>query len=692
MREIGSAAMPIIPVFGNGFKADLERGIGRPMDQSGTKAGRVFGDSAGRSLTASFSSHAKKAALLASGALIGVSAVAFKLGKDSVDQASNLGESVNAVTVAYGKQAKAVQRLGRNTEDALSNVEFNELAVRFSSFAETISGGKGRKTVKTLDDLTTRAGDFASVFNIEVAEAAGLFQSGLAGEAEPLRRYGINLSAAAVEAHAYAKGIAAAGKDLTDTQKIQATYSLLMEKTAKTQGDYAKTADGAANASRRLGANWDDAKAKLGKGLLPIVEDATNFLVDEGVPAFEKFSDWFNDKGIPAISDFADDMKPLAKEILPAAAGALGTVRDALKDAAPYAKDIVEAFNDMPDWAKKGAVLGALGLGVAAKVKGKASGLLGGGSSGGSITDPAYVFVVNGGGSGGKPGVDGGAGKLNGLGLLLGALGGKEVLDGSREMLTGFRDPQAAGGTSANSIKDALNASDFGKYAEDLGINVDALAEGLSKQGAQSQQFKDAVKVLEKTNEGAWEHINDLIPVVGSWIQTNGDHAAFALRDLNEIVKGLSQDLLPLLQGNPTGAGESLDVTKLFGKIPDAKLKVLQDPTTIKTQDDVKALLKNVDGLTKKDYKVLFNILGLSKAKTDAKVLLDYMRELTGMRVPSIPSGVPKGFNGPFRPSGADRLAAGINVGRVEIRGADSDRLIADLQDIARRQAMGGYG
>ena len=65
--------------------------------------------------------------------------------------------------------------------------------------------------------------------NLDVNQAAELFQSGLAGETEPLRKFGIDLSAAAVEASAYANGIAKAGKPLTEQQKVQARYALLMK-------------------------------------------------------------------------------------------------------------------------------------------------------------------------------------------------------------------------------------------------------------------------------------------------------------------------------------------------------------------------------------------------------------------------------------------------------------------------------
>jgi hypothetical protein len=203
-------------------------------------------------------------------AVAGVAAVGLvKLGQS----ASDLGESVNAVNVTFGEAADGVLALGDNAAKSvgLSKTEFNGLAVQFSAFAESVAG-KGGDVVGVLDDLTTRGADFASVMNLDVNEAMRLFQAGLAGETEPLRKFGIDLSAAAVEAHAYATGIAETGAKLTETEKVQARYSLLMEQTAKTQGDFANTADSFANRQRILNAELENAKAAIGQGVLPMME------------------------------------------------------------------------------------------------------------------------------------------------------------------------------------------------------------------------------------------------------------------------------------------------------------------------------------------------------------------------------------------------------------------------------------
>ena len=184
--------------------------------------------------------------------------------------ASDLEESVNAVNVTFGDAAAGILKLGEDAAHAvgLSNAEFNGLAVQFSSFATTVAG-KGGDVVQTMEDLTGRAADFASVMNLDVAEAARVFQSGLAGETEPLKKFGIDLSAASVSAYAAANGIAEVGAKMTETEKVQARYGLLMEATVKTQGDFANTSDGYANSMRIFKADLANLSAEIGSGVLP---------------------------------------------------------------------------------------------------------------------------------------------------------------------------------------------------------------------------------------------------------------------------------------------------------------------------------------------------------------------------------------------------------------------------------------
>jgi hypothetical protein len=199
--------------------------------------------------------------------------IAVGLGK-SVKVASDLGESVNALNVAFGSSAGAIVKFGKTASTTLgvSAVDFNNAAVRFSAFADRIVGS-GNDASGFIQEITTRAADFASVFNIDVSEALQVFQSGLAGEAEPLKRFGINLLDSEVKAYAMANGIGEVGRQLTETEKVQARYGLLMEATSKTQGDFANTSDGLANGMRILQAQITNTQAEIGLALLPVLED-----------------------------------------------------------------------------------------------------------------------------------------------------------------------------------------------------------------------------------------------------------------------------------------------------------------------------------------------------------------------------------------------------------------------------------
>lgn len=235
------------------------------------------------------------------GKLIASGVVADKVvdfARDSIRAYSDLNESLNALDKTYGQAAEGVKKLGEESARSvgLSNAEFNSLAVSVSSFVDTISKGLGQGSVSVLDDLTTRIADFASVMNLDVAEAATLFRSGLAGESEPLRRYGKDLSAATVTAHAYATGIAEAGTKLTEQQKILARYSLLMEQTSDTAGDFADTSDDLANSQRILAAELENSKAAFGENLAPVMNEVIS-ISNDLLTVLNEIGDWMSGEG-----------------------------------------------------------------------------------------------------------------------------------------------------------------------------------------------------------------------------------------------------------------------------------------------------------------------------------------------------------------------------------------------------------
>lgn len=283
---------------------------------------------------------------------------AFNDAKDfitgAIDIASDVNESVNAVAVAYGDAADEVLRLGENSAKAfgLSQGDLNACATQFSAFVTTIAG-EGGDVAGTLETLVGRGTDFASVFNTEVSDALQLFQSGLAGETEPLRKYGIDLSAAAVEAYALANGIGDGTGALTEAEKVQARYGALLEQTAKVQGDFANTSDELANKNRINAAEWENIQAKIGEGFLPVASALADVIGNDMLPIIAKLAEKEGPELAQAFTDILPSLTDLAEELLPQLPDLIKTFADALPPLmgflaaiAPLLTQIVQAGND----------------------------------------------------------------------------------------------------------------------------------------------------------------------------------------------------------------------------------------------------------------------------------------------------------------------------------------------------------
>lgn len=270
MTNVGKAYVEVSPKTDN-FEKELSKSVDQALDnvqKQTDDAAKEVGKSVS-GMGSVFKDGISKAVLPATAALAGIGAMASK----AVGATSDLGESINAVNVVYGRAAEGILQLSKDAATAvgLSRTEFNAFAVQFSSFAEKIAG-PGGDIVGTIESISGRAADFASVMNMEVADAAQIFQSGLAGETEPLKRYGIDLSEAAVKAYAAANGIGSASGELTEQEKILARYGSLMAQTQKTQGDFANTSDSLANRTRIAKAEFGNLMGEIGDRLIPIFE------------------------------------------------------------------------------------------------------------------------------------------------------------------------------------------------------------------------------------------------------------------------------------------------------------------------------------------------------------------------------------------------------------------------------------
>jgi hypothetical protein len=274
------------------------KGIGRPLtimlraDTDGLAKGL---QSAEKQLQA-FGKKTEVAARKATFALAGIGVAAFS----SVQSASDLNESISKSEVIFGDSAKAIQSWAKTTDKSLglSTTAALESAGNFAILGSS-AGLTGKELASFSTDLTGLAADLASFNNTSTDEAITALAAGLRGESEPLRRFGVLLSESAVQAKAMELGLAKTTKELTLQDKVLARNELILEQTTKQQGDFARTADGAANQQRILAASVENTKAELGRGLLPVYQQLLRTLI----PAVEVFSK--NSKQIVSIGTVA---------------------------------------------------------------------------------------------------------------------------------------------------------------------------------------------------------------------------------------------------------------------------------------------------------------------------------------------------------------------------------------------------
>jgi hypothetical protein len=254
--------------------------------------------------------------------LVAVAAFAFK----ATQAASDLGEQVNKTNVIFGKSKKDVlewsegsaKAMGLSRRAALEYAGTLGSMLRPMGFTDRASAGMSKRLVQLTSDL-------ASFNNANPEEVFTAIKSGVSGESEPLRRFGVILNQDRINLEAVSKGLVKANVDmgkvrdaetkvelargklaeatkkhgkgsaeakqaelalhsaiegsskalagkmpkLTAAQKAAAIYSIILKDTTLAQGDFGRTSDGLANQQRILNAEWEDARAKLGQSFLP---------------------------------------------------------------------------------------------------------------------------------------------------------------------------------------------------------------------------------------------------------------------------------------------------------------------------------------------------------------------------------------------------------------------------------------
>ena len=223
-------------------------------------------------LSAANTKSAKSFSLFGSKALAGAFSLHTLTNSVSnwIKESNDYVENLNLFTVAMGDAAESAQKYAEEVGEIMG-IDPSEW-MRNQGVFMTVSTGFGVATERaaTMSKQLTQLGyDISSFYNLSVNDAMTKLQSGIAGELEPLRRLGYDLSQAKLEATALSLGIDKAVASMTQAEKAELRYYAIMTQVTSAHGDMARTLYAPANQLRVFSAQVKQAGRSLGNIFIP---------------------------------------------------------------------------------------------------------------------------------------------------------------------------------------------------------------------------------------------------------------------------------------------------------------------------------------------------------------------------------------------------------------------------------------
>lgn len=238
------------------------------------------------SLTSTGQSLTKSISLPLAGAAVAIN--------KSINDASNLGEAQSKVSAVFKSQAATVTAWSKTMSASfgVSQRAALEAAGTYGNLFQAFGIGEV-EAAKMSKKLVELAADMASFNNVPIEEALTALRSGLSGETEPLKRFGVALNDVRLRQEALNLKIYDGQGVLTVAQKSQAAYALILRDTALQQGDVARTAGGLANQKKFLAAQVEDLSGTFGAVFMPIMINVVGVIRNQVLPQMQKFIEAF---------------------------------------------------------------------------------------------------------------------------------------------------------------------------------------------------------------------------------------------------------------------------------------------------------------------------------------------------------------------------------------------------------------
>ena len=205
---------------------------------------------------------------------------AAKLLGIAIAKSSQYTEDLNLFTVSMGEYAEEAYNYAQKVSEVMG-IDPAEWMRNQGVFNTIISGFgvAGDKAAFMSKNLTQLGYDLASFYNLDFASAMQKVQSGIAGELEPMRRLGYDLSVARLEQERLNLGIDKSVSSMTQAEKSQLRYHAMMTQVTQVQGDMARTLEQPANMLRVLKSQFEQCARAIGNLFIPILVKVLPFAI-----------------------------------------------------------------------------------------------------------------------------------------------------------------------------------------------------------------------------------------------------------------------------------------------------------------------------------------------------------------------------------------------------------------------------
>ena len=196
----------------------------------------------------------------------------FRAIANCVNQVNTYIEDMNLFNASMGEYTEQAIEYGQKVQDAMG-IDLGQWARNQGVFMTLMTGmGETAERASIMSQQLTQLGyDISSFYNLDVNDAMLKIQSGIAGELEPLRRIGWDLSDVRMNAEAAALGIDKTTREMSQAEKVALRYHMIMTQVTTVHGDMARTIMSPANQLRVLQSQINMTSREIGNLFIPML-------------------------------------------------------------------------------------------------------------------------------------------------------------------------------------------------------------------------------------------------------------------------------------------------------------------------------------------------------------------------------------------------------------------------------------